>query len=271
MPIMTIKMGGRSISDESLKRLTEASRFVYEAGNLMYNSHQPFVGASAFAHKAGLHVDALRKAEHAYEHMDPALVGNERRFLVSELSGRASMLAKVEKYEIATDNTLATKLLEEVQNLENEGYQFEAAEASFELLAKKAAGHFKAPFQPLTYHVSSIQQADGGLVTDAMVKIEVDGEVMHTAAEGDGPVNALDGAVRKALEPHFPALRGMTLSDYRVRVINARDATAAKVRVVIQSTDGKREWGTVGVHENIINASWQALMDSIQYRLLMTS
>lgn len=270
MPIINIKMGLSSISSECLKRLTETSRFVYEAGNLMYKSHQPFVGSSAFAHKAGLHVDALRKMDYAYEHMDPAVVGNERRFLVSELSGRASMLAKIEQYQIAHDKTLVSKLLEEIQDLENQGYQFEAAEASFELLAKKAAGHFTPPFTPISYHVSSIQQADGDLVTDAMVKIEVNGEIMHTAAEGDGPVNALDGALRKALEPHFPDLEAVHLSDYRVRVINAKDATAAKVRVVIQSTDGKREWGTVGVHENIINASWQALMDSIQYRLLMT-
>jgi 2-isopropylmalate synthase len=269
IPIVNAKMGQRTISDEQMRHLTETSRFVYEAANHMYNSHQPFVGASAFAHKGGLHVDAMRKADYAYEHMDPTLVGNERRFLVSELSGRASMLEKVEKFDITHEKHLVQKLLDEVQNLEAEGYQFEAAEASFELLAKKIAGHFRPRFEPLSYHVSCIKK-DDELVTDATVKIVVDGELMHTAAEGDGPVNALDGALRKALEPHFESLTSMHLSDYRVRVINASEATAAKVRVVIQSTDGHREWGTVGVHENIIDASWQALMDSIEYRLLMT-
>jgi 2-isopropylmalate synthase len=269
IPIINVKMGERTISDEQMKHLTEASRFVYEAANHMYNSHQPFVGASAFAHKGGLHVDAMRKADYAYEHMDPTLVGNERRFLVSELSGRASMLEKVEKFNITHDKDLVKRLLDKVQNMEAEGYQFEAAEASFELLAKKTAGHFESRFEPLSYHVSCIQN-DGQIVTDATVKIVVNGELMHTAAEGDGPVNALDGALRKALEPHFESLTTMHLSDYRVRVINASEATAAKVRVVIQSTDGRREWGTVGVHENIIDASWQALMDSIEYRLLMT-
>ncbi|MGD2173955.1 MAG: citramalate synthase [Candidatus Brocadiaceae bacterium] len=269
MAIINLKTPYRCVSDEELQKLTEASRFAYEAANLMYNPHQPFVGASAFAHKGGLHVDAMRKADAAYEHIDPALVGNERRFLLSELSGHASMLAKVEKYNITHDRETVSELLNRLQTRENEGYQFEAAEASFELLARKVTGRFQPHFDVKSYHVSCIRQSDGQLVTDATVKLAVNGELMHTASEGDGPVNALDGALRKALEPHYPALKQMRLTDYKVRVINPKAATAARVRVVIQSTGGGRVWGTVGVSENIIDASWEALLDSVEYTLSM--
>jgi 2-isopropylmalate synthase len=269
IPILNLKTPFRCVTDEQLKRLTEVSRFTYEVANLMYDPRQPFVGVSAFAHKGGLHVDAMRKADGAYEHIDPALVGNERRYLLSELSGRATMLEKVERYNITHDRQLASELLERLQNLENEGYQFEAAEASFELLAKRVTGNFQPHFEVKSYHVSTIKHTDGTLVTDATVKLAVNGELMHTASEGDGPVNALDGALRKALEPHYESLKDMHLTDYEVRVINPREATAAKVRVVIQSADSRRIWGTVGVSENIIEASWQALLDSIEYKLLM--
>jgi 2-isopropylmalate synthase len=267
--IINLKMPFRCVSDEQLRKLTEVSRFTYEAANLMYNPRQPFVGTSAFAHKGGLHVDAMLKADRAYEHMDPKLVGNERRLLLGELSGHATMLAKVEKYDIAHDQEMIARLTERLQELENEGYQFEAAEASFELLAKKMAGHFRPHFDVRSYHVSTAKHADGSLVTDATVKLDVGEDQLHTASEGDGPVNALDGALRKALEGHYPVLEDMHLTDYRVRVINPRAATAARVRVVIQSADSKRVWGTVGVSENIIDASWEALLDSIEYKLLI--
>jgi 2-isopropylmalate synthase len=269
MPILNLKTSFRCVTDEQLRKLTEISRFTYETLNMIPEGRQPFVGASAFAHKGGLHVDAMRKAEGAYEHIDPALVGNERRFLLSELSGRASMLEKVEKYDITHDRQLVARLLDRLQELENEGYQFEAAEASFELLAKKITGHFRPHFDVRSYHVNVIHHADGSLVTDGTVKLDVGGQMMHTASEGDGPVNALDGALRKALEEHYPALKDMHLTDYKVRVINPRAATAARVRVVIQSADSHRVWGTVGVSENLIEASWQALLDSVEYKLLM--
>jgi 2-isopropylmalate synthase len=264
-----LKTPHRCLTDAQLRRLTEVSRFVYEVANLIPDPVQPFVGASAFAHKAGLHVDALRKAPGSYEHIDPALVGNERRFLLSELSGHASMLAKIEQYEITHDEQMVRELLARLQELEHEGYQYEGAEASFELVAKDVAGTMQPFFEVIGYHVSVIRHADGALVTDATVKLVVNGELMHTASEGDGPVNALDGALRKALEPHFPELKDVHLTDYKVRVINPREATAAKVRVVIQSADGRQTWGTVGVDENIIDASWEALLDSVQYKLLM--
>jgi 2-isopropylmalate synthase len=269
IPIINLKTPYRCIGREQMRRLTEVSRYAYEVANLMYDPRQPFVGSSAFAHKGGLHVDAMRKAERAYEHVDPKLVGNERRFLLSELSGHASMLEKVEKYDITHDKALVLSLLEQLQEREHEGYQFEAAEASFELLAKRLAGHLRPHFSVRSYHVSTIKQADGSLVTDATVKLDVGEHQMHTASEGDGPVNALDGALRKALEEHYPALGDVHLTDYKVRVINPRAATAAYVRVVIQSADSHHVWGTVGVSENIIEASWEALLDSIEYKLLM--
>jgi len=267
--VINLKTPFRCVSDQQLRRLTEVSRFTYEAANLMYNPRQPFVGASAFAHKGGLHVDAMRKARFAYEHVDPSLVGNERRFLLSELSGHAALVQKMGDSELVRDRQQATRLLERLQELENEGYQFEAAEASFQLLARRMSGQFHPHFEVRSYHVSIIRQPDGDLVTDATVKLNVNGHPMHTASEGNGPVNALDGALRKALEPHYPALADMRLTDFRVRVINPRVATAAKVRVVIQSADTHRVWGTVGVSENIIEASWEALLDSFEYKLAL--
>ncbi len=269
IPIINLKTPFRCLAGEQLKKLTEVARFAYEVANLMYDPHQPFVGASAFAHKGGLHVDAMRKADHAYEHIDPKLVGNERRFLLSELSGHATMLQKMEKRAVTQDREFMGKLLAQLQGLENEGYQFEAAEASFELLAEKVMGKFRPHFDVKAYHVSVMKQADGSVVTDASVKLDINGEHMHTASEGDGPVNALDGALRKALQPHYPAIGDIRLTDYRVRVIDPKAATAAKVRVVIQSADSSRIWGTVGVSENIIDASWEALLDSVEYKLLM--
>jgi 2-isopropylmalate synthase len=227
----------------------------------------PYVGESAFAHKAGLHVDALRKNKKTYENIDPEVVGNERRFLVSELSGKSNVLAKLEKTRIAEDKKLAKKILEKVQELENQGYQFEAADASFDLLVKKIMGTYKPAFELEKYHITVEQQNDGSLVTEATVKLKVDGVTEHVVAEGDGPVNALDAALRKSLENFYPEIKDMRLIDYKVRVVNAKAATAAKVRVIIETRDKDAMWGTVGASENIIEASWQALVDSVEFKL----
>ena len=242
-----------------LAHLTEVSRYVYETANMNFRAGQPFVGSSAFAHKGGMHVHAVRKIAQSYEHIDPALVGNERRVLVSELSGRSNIAEKLEGHGLDHDPALLARVLDRVQELENEGYQFEAAEASFVLLVEKLAGRHTPRFQPLGYRVSVENGPDGQPVTEATVKVRVGDVVEHTVSEGDGPVNALDGALRKALESHFPRLREMTLVDYKVRVINERAGTAARVRVVIESKDADSVWGTVGVSENVIEASWQSL------------
>ncbi|WP_152049878.1 citramalate synthase [Tautonia marina] len=251
----------------SLTHLTEVSRYVYELANLNFRNGQPFVGASAFAHKGGMHVHGIRKVVHSYEHIDPSVVGNERRVLVSELSGRSNIAEKLAEHGLQHDSELMARVLARVQDLENEGYQFEAAEASFVLLVEKEAGRYQNWFERLHYHVS-VEARDGGdPITEATVKLRVGETIEHTVSEGDGPVNALDGALRKALESHFPKLREMSLVDYKVRVINARAGTAARVRVVIESRDKDSVWGTVGVSENVIEASWLALVDAFDHKL----
>jgi 2-isopropylmalate synthase len=251
----------------SLAHLTEVSRYVYEIANMNFRPGQPFVGASAFAHKGGMHVHAVRKLASSYEHIDPALVGNERRVLVSELSGRSNIAEKLAEYRLDHDPALMARVLDRVVELENEGYQFEAAEASFILLVERLAGRFRPAFERLGYRVSVENGPDGKPVTEATVKIRVGESVEHTVSEGDGPVNALDGALRKALEGHFPRLREMHLVDFKVRVINEVAGTAARVRVVIESRDGRDVWGTVGVSENVIEASWRALLDAFDHKL----
>ncbi|HEX5272744.1 MAG TPA: citramalate synthase, partial [Gemmataceae bacterium] len=253
---LALKYGHDVLRPGSLQRLTEVSRYVYEAANMNFRPGQPFVGTSAFAHKGGMHTHAVAKVSHSYEHIDPAQVGNERRFLVSELSGQSTILAKTTKYDVNSDKELMVKILSQVQDLEHEGYEFEAAEASFDILVKKAAGLYEPRFERLSYRVNVEVAAGGRPVTEATVKARVGGEVTHTVSEGDGPVNALDGALRKALLPFFPRLGEMQLVDYKVRVVNAREGTAARVRVVIESRDAADVWGTVGASENIIEASW---------------
>ncbi|MFN4260158.1 MAG: citramalate synthase [Gemmataceae bacterium] len=264
---LALKLGQDVLRDGSLARLTEVSRYVYEIANMNFRSNQPFVGASAFAHKGGMHTHAIARNPASYEHIDPALVGNERRILVSELSGQSTILAKTTKYAITHDRALMTQILSQVQDLENAGYEFEAAEASFDLLVKKAVGQYQPKFERLNYRVGIEADQAGNPVTEATVKIRVGEQVQHTVAEGDGPVNALDGALRKALQAFYPNLAEMQLVDYKVRVVNSRAGTAARVRVVIESRDGDAVWGTVGVSENIIEASWLALVDSFEYKL----
>ena len=251
----------------SLAHLTEVSRYVFETANMNFRPGQPFVGSSAFAHKGGMHVHGVRKIAHSYEHIDPSLVGNERRVLVSELSGKSNIAEKLGEHGLEQDPALMAKVLDRVQDLENEGYQFEAAEASFVLLVERLAGRFAPRFERLGYRVSVAAGPDGAPVTEATVKLRVGDAIEHAVSEGDGPVNALDGALRKALESHFPGLRAMTLADYKVRVINARAGTAARVRVVIETRDADEVWGTVGVSENVIEASWLALVDAFDHKL----
>jgi 2-isopropylmalate synthase len=250
------------------RHLTELSRFVYETANMSYRPGQPFVGASAFAHKGGMHVHAVAKAAESYEHIAPEAVGNSRRVLVSELSGRSNIAALVTRPDVKNDRALLDRVLAEVCRLENEGWQFEAAGASFDLLVDRLAGTFQPLFSRDHYNVDVESRGEGDIRTLATVKLLVAGTARHEVAEGDGPVNALDAALRKALEPVYPALARMHLVDYKVRVINAQEGTAAKVRVSIESTDGERVWGTVGVSENVIEASWLALADAFHHFLL---
>lgn len=264
------KSGYRLLSGGAgLAHLTELSRYVYELANMNFRANQAFVGRSAFAHKGGMHVHAVNRIAHSYEHINPETVGNERRVLVSELSGRSNIVALTTKFQLNSDNQLMGEILEKVQELENIGYQFEAAEASFDLLVKKLAKTYEPKFQRLSYRVNveTTGQADPLTEATVKVKIEATGEIRHEVGEGDGPVNALDTALRKALIPDFPGLAGMSLVDYKVRVINSAEGTAASVRVVIESKDDQSVWSTIGVSENIIEASWLALVDAIEYKL----
>jgi 2-isopropylmalate synthase len=264
---LALKYGREVLMPGSLQRLTEVSRYAYELANMNFRPGQPFVGASAFAHKGGMHTHAVAKNPTTYEHIDPAQVGNERRILVSELSGHSTILAKTTKYQLSHDKALMSKILNAVQDLEHAGYEFEAAEASFDLLAKKLADKYTPWFERLAYRVNIETAADGTPLTEATVKVKVGDKIEHTVCEGDGPVNALDAALRKALSPYFPRLGEMQLVDYKVRVVNAKAGTAARVRVVIESRDEKDVWGTVGVSENVVEASWLALADSFEYKL----
>lgn len=264
---LSLKRGYDMLKPGSLRHLTELSRYVYEIANMNFRNGQPFVGTSAFAHKGGMHAHGVARVSSSYEHIDPTLVGNERRILISELSGQSNILMKTAKYAIENNKELNVKLRDMVQDLENQGYEFEAAEASFDLLVKKAIGTYRPKFERLGYRVNVETTSASPLTTEATVKIRVGDSVQHTAAEGDGPVNALDGALRKALQTAYPRLAEMQLVDYKVRVVNSRAGTAARVRVVIESRDHDAVWGTVGVSENIIEASWLALADSFEYKL----
>ncbi len=264
---LSLKCGYPLLRSGALGRLTELSRYVYELANMNFRSNQAFVGMSAFAHKGGMHVHAVNKLARSYEHIDPVTVGNERRVLVSELSGRSNIVAKTVKYKLDQDRDLMARILARVQEQENEGYQFEAAEASFDLLVRKMAGQYRPWFERLAYRVNVDADAGGNPLTQATIKLRVDEQEELVVAEGDGPVNALDKALRKALASAYPQLASMTLVDYKVRVINSTEGTAARVRVVIESRDQNDVWSTVGVSENVIEASWLALVDSVEYKL----
>jgi 2-isopropylmalate synthase len=261
------KEGYQLLKEDGVRHLTELSRYVYEIANMNFRADQPFVGTSAFAHKGGMHVHAVNRIAASYEHIEPETVGNERRVLVSELSGRSNIVAKTTKYRLDHDPDLMKAILERVQDMEHAGYQFEAAEASFDLLIKKVVGTYKPKFERIHYRVNVETEPDREPLTEATIKLRVDEKVEHVVAEGDGPVNALDTALRKALTPFYPNLATMHLVDYKVRVINSNEGTAARVRVVIESADAESVWSTVGVSENIIEASWLALVDSVEYKL----
>jgi 2-isopropylmalate synthase len=255
------------LTSGSLARLTEVSRSVDEMANLPSRTNQPFVGGSAFAHKGGMHAHAVARNAATYEHIDPAVVGNERRILISELAGQSTILAKTSHYALAHDRALLRQILSQVQDLENAGYEFEAAEASFDLLVKKATGQYRPYFHSLGYRVNIEKGVDSVVRTKATVTVRVDAQMRQTLSNGDGPVDALTSALRKALLPFYPRLATVQLADYKVRVVNGLVGTAARVRVVIEWRDTVGSWGTVGVSENILEANWLALVDSFEYKL----
>ncbi len=272
IPNLQLKMGYQCVCPEQLAQLTELSHFVSELANVAPDPRQPFVGRSVFAHKGGIHVSALLRHPETYEHIRPELVGNTRRVLVSELSGVSNIIYKAREYgiELREGEPGLRRVVEQVKALEHEGYHFEGAEASFELLLKKALGLYQPFFELLGVRVIlEKHRPDGMQPAEATIKVRVGERVLHTAAEGNGPVNALDHALRKALEDPYPAIRHMSLTDYKVRVLDGEAGTAARVRVLITSTADGRSWGTVGVSANIIEASWRALVDSIEYGLML--
>lgn len=269
IPNIVFKMRKRSISEKALKNLRDISNFVDEIANIRHNPRQPWVGSTAFAHKGGMHVNAVNKVPHSFEHVNPEIVGNERRILVSDLSGRSNIFIKAKElgFEIDNATTELKEILDTVKQYEHDGYEYEAAEASLKLLIQKILQHRDQPFQILGYHVS-MRRDKGHSVCQATIKVQVNGEIAHTVAEGDGPVNALDEALRMALSKFFDKVKSIQLIDYKVRILGGREGTAAKTRVLIESSDGHSEWGTVGASENIIEASLQALTDSMEYALL---
>jgi 2-isopropylmalate synthase len=265
---LQLKMGKRCVPPENLKHLTELSRFVAETANLPHDTHLPFVGASAFAHKGGIHVAAMRKNVLSYQHIDPEDVGNRQRTIVSELSGRGNVLDKAEEFGFHVDSAQAREVVMQIKDLEAQGFAFESAEASMALMVQRMHPDYKAPFELLDFTVLVHSRGPEGLNADATVKVRVGEQVLHTAAEGNGPVNALDQALRKALLGVYPQLAGVQLVDYKVRILDSEAATGAKTRVLIDTESDGRRWSTVGASTNIIEASWRALADSMEFALL---
>lgn len=271
IPALALKMGHDFQAASSLTKLSETARYVNELANLPHNRYQPYVGSSAFAHKGGIHVSAVKRNPLTYEHIDPEKVGNIRRILISDQSGRSNVLHKARKYgiDLESNDPVVTSILKKLKTLENQGYQFEGAEASFELLMRKALGTQRQYFDLKSFRVINQKGSmEHDTEAEATIRLEVGGEMVHTAALGDGPVNALDNALRKALTCFYPGLSDMWLNDYRVRVLASEHGTGARVRVLIESRDHESEWGTVGVSHDILEASWQALVDSISYKLM---
>lgn len=274
IPNLLLKMNCRCLKDgrESVKQLRDVSNFVNELANQRPWTKAPFVGDSAFAHKAGMHVDGVRKNPESFEHLDPASVGNKRRILISELSGASNVFLKAVEMNLQVDKSSpeVREILRELERLEKEGYEFEAAEASFKLLIQKVLKAHRSFFDMEGFRVIVEKNSDGAdCRSEATVKIRVNDEIEHTVAEGDGPVNALDGALRRALTRFYPQIADVVLTDYRVRILDPEEHTAAKTRVLIESSDGKESWSTVGVSENLIEASWEALVDSVEYKMFL--
>ncbi|MEI6913802.1 MAG: citramalate synthase [Armatimonadota bacterium] len=273
IPILELKLGMKCLPEGNLRHLTHVSNFVDEIANVTPDHRQPFVGASAFAHKGGIHVDAINKDRRTYEHIEPEQVGNEQRILISELSGAANVVAKAQRrgLDLQKSDPHTRAVLREIVERENDGYSYESAEGSFELLLEKATGNYHKLFDLLSFRVIvEKRNPEEEPITEATLKICVEGEERHTVGEGDGPVHALDTALRKALQFFYPGLKDIRLTDFKVRVVNTKEGTAARVRTVIDSVDSQgHTWSTVGVSSNLVEASWQALVDSVEYGLLM--
>jgi 2-isopropylmalate synthase len=269
IPLLALKLKHSILPPQSLPKLKELSEFVDEIANVRHDPRQPWVGQTAFAHKGGMHVHAIGRVARSYEHINPEAVGNHRRVLVSDMAGRTNILMKAAElgFKLQADAPETRAITAEVKRLEGQGYEYEAAEGSLALLIRKILKHQEPPFRIEGYHVS-IRRDRSTFACQASVKVKVDDMIEHTIAEGDGPVNALDGAMRLALVKFFPRLQRVQLEDYKVRILDSAAGTSARTRVLIESTDGKEEWGTVGVHDNIIEASLQALSDSFEYRLM---
>ena len=268
IPDLTLKMGVRTIPEDRLERLTAVSHHIAELVNITLDPQSPFVGPSAFAHKAGLHTSAIARARDAYEHIDPNTVGNGTRFVVSELSGKSTLQFKAEELGLTLDGGALTSVLEQLKDLEHRGYHFEAADGSLELLMRSAGGWQQSFFRLESFRVLTEHREDGQYVTEATIKVWIGDDRIVETGEGNGPVNALDAALRKAIGSRFPALSNLHLTDYKVRVLDTAKGTGAVTRVLLDSTDGEQSWSTIGVSENIIDASWQALADSVVFGLL---
>ena len=268
IPTVALKMHKSSVPAKSLAKLKELSQFVDEIANFRHNPRLPWVGSAAFSHKGGQHVNAVQKLARSYEHIDPALVGNQRTVLISDLAGRSNIVMKAQElgFKVTNDTPELRDILNRIKELEHKGYEFEAAEGSLALLIRKALKHQEAPFEILGYE-TTVRRDRALSVCQATVKVLVKGQTAHTVAEGDGPVNALDSALRGALERFYPQVKKIKLTDYKVRILDTASGTGARTRVLIESSNGKEEWGTVGVHDNIIEASLAALTDSMEYGL----
>ncbi|MCK6580586.1 MAG: citramalate synthase [Anaerolineae bacterium] len=264
---LELKMGYDALPDRGIRHLTHVSRTVTEIANLAPDHHLAYVGKSAFAHKGGIHVAAMRRNIHSYQHIEPELVGNSMRILVSDLSGQGNLLSKAEEFGLDVSKEEAVKVLEEIKQLEHQGFVFEGAEASVAVRLHRARPDYKPIFTLIDFTVIVEDRKGRGSISEAMVKLDVDGEVVHTAAEGNGPVNALDMALRKALVPRYPQLADFQLADYKVRILDGGNGTAAVTRVLIDTQRATRRWSTVGAGSNIIRASWLALVDSVEYGL----
>jgi 2-isopropylmalate synthase len=271
IPNLQLKMGFACLPDGHLERLTAVSNHVAEVLNRPLNPQAPYVGASAFAHKAGLHVSAIKRAKDAYEHVDPVVVGNGTRFVVSEMAGRATIEVKAEELGLTMDGAAINQVIEDLKRLEHEGYHFEAADASLELLMRRTNGWKQDAFRVESMRVITDEAEDGTFTTEATVKVWVGDERYVHVAEGNGPVNAIDAALREALLPHYPELAKVHLIDYKVRILDGATATGAITRVLLDATNGDRSWTTIGVSANIIEASWNALEESLVYGLLHAS
>ncbi|MEJ5224030.1 MAG: citramalate synthase [Anaerolineales bacterium] len=269
IPDLELKMGYTCLPAGNLARLSEIAHFVEEVGNMTPNDHLPYVGKSAFAHKGGVHVAAMRRSAQSYQHVPPEAVGNKMRVVVSDLSGRGNLLSKAEEHGVEVEGEEVVPVLNEIKELEARGFSFEAAEASVAMMLKRQEMHYKPPFELIDFHVNVEHRQGRGIFAEAMVKVRVKGEVLHTAAEGNGPVNALDLALRKALLPTYPQLAAFNLADYKVRILDSENGTKALTRVLIDTQNGTKRWSTVGASTNIIEASWRALVDSIEYGLLI--